>query len=244
MFKKKLIIVVLLLALLMTVLMAGCAGGAPSFGQPADPPKIETLPDSETGSPESQPSFDFTEGLTRDEYPGIVMSADVLERMAFLPGMAVPVTVIIENKGDKSVYYVQGSGSFDTPQALFLRSEDLQPIIPRDQLGIMTMDFVVEKLEPGDILRFKMFVMAIQPNISFNEYTFNLFNENVYIADTEWPELQKQFSDLVAVKPGNYTASAFFLYAVLDTESNGDGQPDVFDGPTGYAMADCTISIS
>jgi len=227
---KKLLIIVLLIALP----MAGCVGGGKD---PAPAP----LPDPGPGGTETPPPVDLLEGLTKDEYPGIEMSADVLERMALLPGMPVPVTVVVQNKGDKTVSYVQGSGSFETPQALFLRSDSLQPVIPRDQLGIMTMDFVTKELKPGESLLFKFSVMAIEPNAGFDGNTQALFlDEETYIADLEWPALQERYPDLTAVKPGSYTVSAFFIY----TMASGDGEADIFGGGTGYAQADCAIGIS
>ena len=240
---KKLLIVFLLLVLIIT--MAGCGSGAPTAeqqpGQPEDPPQNETAPDPGAGVADPGQPLDFTEGLVRDEYPDLVMTANVLVRKAFLPGMTVPVTVVIENKGDKSIYYVQGSGSFEIPEALILRSEDVQPVLTSDRLGFSTSDFVIEELKPGDRLLFRLNVRAILPNINFNEYTYEMFKEDVYIADMEWSDLQNRFPDLVAVTPGNYTASVYFLYIVVREGDNAD----IFDlNATGYAQADCDILIS
>ena len=227
---KKILIIILLLALPMACCFGGCK--KPPSEQPADPG---------TNGAETQPPGDLLEGLTKDQYPGIEMSANVLERMALLPGMPVPVTVVVENKGDKTVSYVQGSGSFEIPQGLFLWSGSLQPVIPRDQLGIMTLDFVTQELKPGDSLRFKLYAMAIEPDPGFDEKTQALFmDEEVYIADLEWSALQERYPDLVAAQPGNYTVSAYFLY----TYAGDGGEIDIFGGATGYAQADCAIGIS
>jgi len=250
---KKLLIVFLLLILLVT----GCGGGASPADVPAEPPQnespaggespagsetpieVETPPDTGAGGADpGQP--DALIGLIKDEYPGIEISADVLERKALLPGKPIPVTVVIENKGDKSVFYVQGSGSFETPEALFLWSVDLQPVIPKDRLGIVTADFVTPELRPGDRLLFKLNMMAIQPNANFDAYTHELFGEDVYITDMEWPALQERFPKLTAVSSGTYTISAFFLY----TPAGEDDPAALFGGASGYAQADCVVGIT
>ncbi|MCL2486359.1 MAG: hypothetical protein FWE86_02015 [Oscillospiraceae bacterium] len=225
---KKLLIMTLLLALA----ISGCKS-------PADLPENVTGTDAGDASAGNQ-NLDFLEGLIKNEYDGIEITAEMLERMAILPGMPIPITVVVTNTGDKSVFYVQGSGSFETPEALFLKSDELQTVRPSDQLGIMTMDFVTKELKPGESLHFKLYAMAIEPNENFDEYTFELFAEGTYIAEMDWLTLNERYPDLVAAEPGSYTVNAYFLYTVAGE----DGQNDAFVGATGYAQAEAVIGVS
>ena len=266
--KKYLIVLVLA-----TVFAAGCTAG-PKGQTPADPspePQPENQP---PGVQDAGPAPDFLAGLAKDEYDGLDFSVNVLERSAILPGMVFQATVLIENKGGKTLFYTQGSGSFETPDALTLYSDALQAVPPRDRLGIMTMDFVVNELKPGDSLLFKLPVMAIEPDPDFSAYAFELFSEETYIADMEWPALQERYPGLAAAGPGAYTLKAYFRYSKSGgdgaggdgaggdgaggdgggDESDGAGGDDVggfdvggfdaFGGDTGYAEAECVVSVS
>ena len=218
---KKCFIVICIAALFAT----GCQTSAPTPEPPGyipEPPEI--LAD-----------------LTKDMYDGLEFSVNVLERNAILPGMSFLATVVVENKGSDSLYYTKGSGSFTTPESLFLFSDSLQTVQPRDHLGIVTMDFVTNELEPGDSLMFKLPVMAIAPNPDFNTYTFELFGEETYIADMEWSDLEDRFPDLKAAAPDSYTIKAYFLYNIAKIEND---VSNAFDGPSGYAEAECVISVS
>lgn len=246
---KKLLTIALVLMLLATG--CGTGGNSQSSSQPVEPestvPEVSVAdpvepeePDEES-LPEEEAAVDRLEGLLKDEYDGLTITAAVLERMAILPGAAVPVTVTIENTGDKTVFYTQGSGTSETPQALYAATDDLQPVIPKDNLGIMTMDFVTKELKPGENLKFVLYVMAIEPNDQFDTYTYDLYNaDETYIAEMEWPTLQEQHTDLVAAQPGSYTIHVNFLYYL--PEENGMGNP--LGEPSGYAQAECVIGVS
>jgi len=223
---KKYLIIICIIALFAT----GCQTSTPTASDPA--------PEQPGYSPAPP---EVLADLTKDEYDGLEFSVNVLERNAILPGMSFLATVAVENKGDESLYYTQGSGSFTTPESLFVFSDSLQTVIPKDHLGIVTMDFVTNELKPGDSLLFKFPVMAIKPNPDFSIYTFELFNEEKYIADMEWSDLQDIYSDLNAAAPGSYTIKAYFLYNIAKIENE---VSNAFEGPTGYAEAECVISIS
>ena len=73
----------------------------------------------------------------------------------------------------------------------------------RDQIvSVMTMDFVICELKPGETLMYKLYVMAIEPNDKFDEYTFELFEEAKYIVETDLLELQTRYPDLSIVPSG------------------------------------------
>ena len=231
----------LIVLIIATVFAAGCGTGQKAQ-EPAEP-SPEPGPDNQSpGMQEGGSAPDFLEGLAKDEYDGLDFTVNVLERSAILPGMVFQATVLIENKGDKTLSYTQGSGSFETPDALTLYSDTLQAVPPQDRLGIMTMDFVVNELKPGDSLLFKLPVMAIEPDPGFGTYAFELFGEEIYIADMEWTGLKERYPDLKAAEPGAHTLKAFFRYSV----SGGDeaGGFDAFGGDTGYAEAECVVSVS
>lgn len=179
--------------------------------------------------------------LTLNEYEGLEMTAAILPRNAILPGSTIPVTVVITNTGDKSVFYVQGSGSFSTPQALSLQIDGLQPILPEDHLGIATMDYVTKELKPGDTLNFTMNVKAIEPNGSFNNYTYDLFNEEqTYIGDLDMEAFFDTYSDLTPVKAGTYEGTVSFIY---QTPEDAEGA-NLLGDATGYIQAPITISVT
>jgi len=225
---KKYFIIAIIIALFIT----GCqAGSAP----PAD-----SSQEGNTDMHEDNSAPDLVSGLVKDQYAGLDFSVNVLERMAILPGNPFQATVLVENNGDKTVSYVQGSGTFETPEALFIYSELMQRVKPSDQLGINTMDFVTKELKPGESLQLKLNVLAIEPNPDFDLYTFELHDEGTYITDVDWADLKDRFPSLVALAPGSYTLNAYFFYSVPD--ENGDIDP--FGGPTGYAKASTIIGIS
>ena len=230
---------ILIILIIATVVGTGCNTGSRTPAS-SDPPSEEPPESQSPGAQEAGPAPEFLAGLTKDEYDGLDFSVDVLERNAILPGMAFQATVALENKGDKTLFYTQGSGSFETPEALVLYSDTLQTVIPRDRLGIMTMDFVVQSLRPGDSLLFKLPVMAIEPSPDFGACTFELFGEEIYIADMEWSALQERYPDLAPAAPGAWTLKAYFRYGVND----GAGETDTLGGDTGYAEAECVVSVS
>ncbi len=178
--------------------------------------------------------------LTLDEYDGLKITAAVLPRKAILPGSVFPVTVTVKNDGDKTISYVMGSGSYTTPQALLAEVTGLQPVIPKDRLGVHTSDFATKNLAPGETVSFVIPVMAIEPNSNFNEYTNDLYNgENIYIADLELAEMQDRYPDLVAAKAGSYAGTFTFEYAINTGEIAA-----ALSGPTGYAYTEIMIGVT
>lgn len=181
---------------------------------------------------------DKLEGLTKDEYTDLTLTADVLERKAILPGSSIPLTVTITNNGDKTLIYTQGSGSFETPQALFLEIPKLQSILPKDYLGAATMDIRNGELPPSETLKYTMYIRAIEPNADFTDYTYDKWDKDqIYVANMEWTDIQREFGDLKAAAAEMYEGSVYFLYTVQD-EENANPMPSA----TGYAK--CTFSIS
>lgn len=181
------------------------------------------------------------EGLTQDEYSDLEITAVVLERKAIIGGASFPVTITIKNNGDKNILYIHGSGSFEIPEALLVNADNLQTIIPKDHLGIVTLDMRTEALAPGEELSFIAHVRAIEPNENFDTYTYELYNENqTYIAEMEWRELQETFPDLVAAAAGSYDIQVYFLYTLINEE----GDTNALLGPTGFAKSELTISVT
>jgi len=198
--------------------------------------------DQASGAQDDGSVPDAIEGLTQNQYDGLEISVNVLERKAILPGTAFQATVVIENKGELAISYVQGSGSYTTPDAVFLYSSTLQTVIPQDRLGIATMDFVTQELKPGESLLFKIDVLAIEPNPDFDQFTHELYmDEHIYIADLEFSDLQDRIPSLVAVAPGSYLLKAYFLYTVPE---EGGGEFDFLGGATGYAVAETVINVT
>ena len=235
---KKQLILTLTMILTIAILATGCrAAGAP----PSDADPGQTSDGQPPNVQEDSTRPDAVADLIENEYDGIDISVEVLERMAILPGMSFQATVLIENNGDKTVSYVQGSGSFDIPEAVFLHSDTLQTILPEDRFGAMTDDFVTQLLEPGDSLLFRLNVMAIEPDPEFNAYSQDVFaSDGEYIGNMEWAALQERFPGLTAVQPGSYILNAYFLYRIHDEND----QFAAFSGPTGFAEAQTLIGIS
>ncbi|MDR2933631.1 MAG: hypothetical protein LBV27_11070 [Oscillospiraceae bacterium] len=184
--------------------------------------------------------YDPLDGLVENEYDGLKMTAEVLERKAILPGSGIPVTVIIENTGDQTIAYTQGSGSFETPQAIFARADKLQVVLPEDHLGPATMDYVVKELAPGENLKFVLYVMAIKPHEEFDAYTYEMGEKDQYIADMEWSQLEEAYPELESAEPGTYDVHVYFTYSIM-TDAQ---QPALLSGPTGYAQADVQVGVT
>ena len=234
---KKYLFLILTLIAAIALITAGCRpGGAPQNNSTNEQPPDAAPPNFQDDGPMPE----RIAGLTKDEYDGIEITVNVLERNAILPGMVFQATVTVENKGEETVSYVKGSGSYKTPEALFVYSNTLQPVIPEDQLGFVTMDFVTDELKPGESLLFKFNVLAIEPDPDFDTFTHELFSDEIYIANLEWSDLQARFPSLTAAQPGNYTLRAFFLYRLFDET----GEFAAFEGPTAYAEAEALIGIS
>ncbi|MCL2068509.1 MAG: hypothetical protein FWH00_01285 [Oscillospiraceae bacterium] len=237
----------LLLMLSAMMLAAGCQvppPGHPAAGTPplAAPPQTQPVtPPPQSNPPASPLPPSQIEGLTRDEYDGIEITAAVLERMAILSGAAFRIRVVVSNNGDQTVSYTHGSGSYTTPQALFLHSNGLQTVIPRDHLGPVTMDFATKEIKPGESLEFSMYAMAVLPGEDFDTHTFELWIEaQQYIADMDWHSLHEKYPGLIAAQPGSYSIEAYFLYTIAD-----ENDPfKAFSGPTGYAVNELAVGIS
>ena len=191
---------------------------------------------SETDEKETPESL---HGLIEDEYANLEITAEVLQRMAILPGSTIPLSVSITNNGDQKIIYTQGSGSFEIPEALVLDISKLQAILPKDHLGVATMDIRSGELLPGETLNYTLNIRAIEPTENFNDYTYSKWNDgNEYIADIDWETLSGEYSDLTAAKADTYEGHVYFLYAL----ENEQGNPTL--SPTGYSGKKFTVTIT
>lgn len=250
----------LVLTLALAVLFVGCTSPSPSATPTPTPEQQQATPTPEpeetpTESPEETPeetdpqlpeaqnSLEAIEqslqGLTENEYEGLEITAAVLPRAALMQGGFIPVTITVENKGEETIHYVQGSGSAEVPNAVKVGSADLQPVISKGNLGAMTMDYRVNELKPGKTLTYTINVLAVKPNASFDEYTNTLYNDGeTYIGDLSWDELTEKYADLELVDEDSYSISAYFIYIVGAGEDNA-----VTSEPTGYAKASIDVGI-
>lgn len=179
--------------------------------------------------------------LVLNKYKGLEISAAILPRNAILPGMTVPVSIVVTNRGNQSVTYVHGSGSFTTPEAVHLDVNGLQPILPEDHLGIALMNYVVKDLSPGQSLTFTINVKVIEPNENFNNYTHDLFfNKQVYIGDLSMKDLFSMYGELTPASPGAYEGVATFVYYYAD----GPQDTNVWGNGNGYIQAPITIYVN
>lgn len=247
--------------ILSAVMLAGCSGtGTPATdpaavtetttaGETADtgssaeiiPNTIETAQETVASTADDEAVTDPYAGLTLNQYEGLEMTAAVLPRNAIIPGSTVPVTIVIANTGDQTVSYVQGSGSFTTPQALHLEITGLQPILPKDHLGAATMDYVVKELKPGESLKYILNIKTIEPNENFNNYTYDLFNKDqAYIGDMDIAELFDTYEDLKPVAAGAYEGTATFVYYLADDSETAN----VFGEATGYVQSPVIIPVT
>jgi len=229
-------------------LLAACGSGdqTPSDEAAANetttPTTEETLQDEETKESETELTIeDRLADLIRDEYEGIEITAEVLERKAILPGSIIPVNVTIRNNGEQTIVFPHGSSSSELPEALIVDAPLLQPVLSESQLGIATLDMVNTELKPGEELIFVVNVMAITPNEDFDTYTLELYNESeTYIGNMTWEEIQAQFPSLTAVTKGSFDIHVYFTYYILTEET----QADATASATGYAQGNLTITVT
>lgn len=232
----------------MLLMIAGCGVNNQANDiklAPEAPESTEIIEEAPTEPPaEIPPAPDIEQrfgNAVKNAYTGIEIDAFIRERKAILPGSAIPVTVIVRNTGDETVDYIQGSGSYQTPEALFIGVDGLQAVLPKDHLGPMTMDFRTLELNPGDELEFVMYVMAIEPNAKFDTYSIEMYSDsNKYIAERDWQELQEEFPDLLPAESGTYQGQAYFIY-YMRGES---GVSDFTTEPNGYAEYDFQITVN
>lgn len=249
------------------LLLAGCGNTSANEPQhsattptPESAVPTSTLPDviEPTNTVESSGRVnveDRLKGLKKNAYEGIEMSAEILQRKSILPGDVVPVTVLIKNTGDKTVLYTHGSSSSETPEALIVEVKGLQTIQPEDRLGVMTMDLQTNELKPGDELKFITYVMVIEPNEKFDEYTYEIYgSDKTYIGTIALPDLQNIYADIKAAATGSYDGKVYFAYSAegVDTPAadtatlpaNETTPQYIPSSENGYAVADFKITVT
>lgn len=176
-------------------------------------------------------------GLKKNEYTGLII--EVKTDQTVKSGDAVSVSVKLKNMGSKTVVFTHGSGSFKTPQALSVKIPGMQPISPKDHLGLATMDYQKSTLKPGEERDFELKIRAIRFNEKFDEYSFYMYNvDNKYIGDISWADLKNTHSDLEAVSAGSYKGQIVLPYAVLE-----EGAEEVFKDETGFNIGEFTIDV-
>ena len=229
---KKFKLMILIAALLLAI---GCTSDTTEADETNQTESDTQASEADTVTIESR-----LEGLVHNEYPDLEMTAAVLERKSIIPGATFPVSITIKNNGDKTIMYIWGSSSYEIPESLLIDAVGLQPILPISHLGIATLDMKTELLEPGEELAYILHVRAIEPNDNFNQYTLDMYAEDQsYIGDIEWDKLQESFSDLVAAEPASYDIDVYFMYYILDAESE-----NVLSEVTGYAASSFSITVS
>ncbi len=208
------------------LIVSGCAVNLPANSSQAEPsvPADEAQSSEQSAPPQSseEESSDPMAGITLDEYDGLKITAAVLPRKAILPGSVFPVAVIISNE-------------------LITEFDGLQPIVSKDRLGAVTSDFGVKQLAPGEKLSFVVNVLAAEPDEQFYINTHELYNnEQIYIAELEWTDLQARYPELSAAKPGSYTGAVSFQYSIYSDEN----AIAMFGEPTGYARAEVAVGVT
>ena len=178
------------------------------------------------------------EGLTPDLYDGIALTVTPTTDATVQPGDVISFEVVIENTGDQSIVYPHGSGSATTPSAIQLTFDGLQTILPEDRLGPQTMDMRYEELKPGESLQYTLHVMAIEPNESFDLWTYDLYTkEDLYIGDLDASALQVDHPEVVLAPSGTYNGTLVFQYTLPD------GNTSVLANPNGYAAETIHLQI-
>lgn len=176
-------------------------------------------------------------GLKKGEYPGLIVEAE--SEQAVRPGDPASVNIKLKNTGNKTVVFTHGSGSFLTPQSLRLKIPGLQPVAPRDYLGIATMDYQKDTLKPGEERVFEFKVRAVRFNDKFSEYAFSMYHtDNQYIGDISWTDLEKAHSDLEKASVGSYKGQVILSYSVLE-----EGAEEIFKDDTGFNIGEFIIDV-
>ncbi|MGL6201369.1 MAG: hypothetical protein ACRC3H_20800 [Lachnospiraceae bacterium] len=249
------IIAIILPLLLIFAMLSGCSSDNIN-------PSSEVTDDSLEGNGNSTKSEDDVtsrdledklDGLLENEYEALILSIEFDENTAYTSGLAIPVNVTIENTGEETIVYVLGSGSYFTPTALFADPESLQTVIPQDQLGSAAMDYITLELAPGEFLEFTLYLMAIEPCDDFDDYSYSLYEQGIYIADLSWDELSENYPELKAAESGNYECGIYFCYYVkgagnsdakTDTSEDSSTEINVINGATGYAKVLFNVTVT
>lgn len=200
-------------------------------------PEVEKETTIDEGQPQTNEKLS---GLIENEDPDIEVTAAVLERKAILPGSTIPLAVKITNNGNNKIVYVLGSGSFETPQAIFMDIPKLQPILPKDYLGAATMDMQYKELLPGETIEYTQYIRVITPSDKFDEYAYDKWQKDqMYIADMEWETLNGEYSDLTLASTGSYDGNVYFAYYIEDAT-----QETPPANATGYSVGKFTIGVT
>jgi len=231
----------LLLILIITLALSGCGLSIqPSAPVPPQRPDAPDHIDTPADDADDTDLSDTGSFVGRGESHGLELTAAVLIRRAILPGDVFPVSVAVANNGDNTIAYTLGSGSFAIPEALIFEMDSLQPILPKDRLGIATADYVVRELAPGESADYVVYAMAIEPDPDFDSHTFKLYaDEGEYIADMEWSRLTEIIPGLIPAQPGPYSGTVRFYYILPDE----NGELNFFDSPAHFIQDEFLIAI-
>lgn len=236
---------IFVLLLVAGVLFAGCNNN--NNNSSSVPPSSTSV--DPNNMPGAENTLTMTEqrvqGLVLNEYPGLKITVDDMSSSELIAGSVIPVKIKLENIGDKTVFYSLGSGSYTTPQALWLDIPQLQTIMPEDYLPPSTRDMQYRELKPGQMIEHSLSIMAIQPNDNFNNYTSEVYDKysttenRMYIGNWNYADLNGVYPDLSLAGEGEYNASVYFTYYVMGEESSA-----AVGNPTGYAKHDFVIKLN
>ena len=158
---KKIILLTLCLALAAS--MAGCLQAANP-----NPPAAQIAPGTPLAPPVAAPpppGQSVSGPLTAFAGGDANIAIDVIMHdEPYSVSDFIQIYVQIGNIGDKTLAFVHGSGSKTVPDALRV---DLGGLFGVYNPAIMTMDYQVRKLEPGEVLEFELGFAPFVPNVEF-----------------------------------------------------------------------------
>lgn len=200
----------------------------------------ESVTPSQTQSKENLSIQEILQNLKQNEYEGLEITAELDPKIELIPGGVTKVEVLVKNTGNKTIVYDHGPEIFTTPMALLISVEGLQPILPKDHLGVKDEKNNVRELKAGEEKRMELHVMAIEPDAKFEEKVHQIFDtESKFIIDIEWDILHERFPELQKADAGEYKGSFYFTYSILEGTENAESAHT----PTGYAMSEFVIIV-
>ena len=144
--KNKLILAILLCGL--ALIIAAC-NGAPGNEEPAPDPQ-----EPEDGPEESrqEPHLDGRHG--RDEFQDENVKVEIsFDRADYTAENIIGLEVTVTNQSQQTIAFPRGSGSNRVPDGIRVTLGELVPLY---KPMIMTMDFQVDELEPGESVTYQL----------------------------------------------------------------------------------------
>lgn len=201
------------------------AGAGTEISDPVEPDTSEPV-DNDLPGDETTPRFGESE--ISDENISISLSYD---REGYTVNDVIGLSATVTNKSDKTVVFVKGSGSNSVPDAF---ESDLGGFSAMFRPFIMTMDYRMEHLEPGESVTYDL---PYAPYVALTQ-------DGVPSADPSIDTFKNDIENYKAAETGEVAGTIKFTYYIQENPAeetlyNIDSlEPIVLEGAIGTSITE------